>query len=258
MKSRQKCPVSVDLWRLASLFLLILAAPAGHAQVAPAPAMDAATLAKYDLNKNGRLDANEQAALEADQRKGIPVTATPAPGDKAGARDEVVTLSPFEVISDNKGYFASNTMSGTRLNSKIEDLGQSISVVTKEQMSDFAMLDINDIFDHMASTEGTNSYSAFDVDRTGAVTDNVSLDPNNANRVRGIGSANIAFNNIATTGRVPVDPLWMDSLELSRGPNANIGGAPAIAAEISGDSACPVGDGGSSTPCGMVTTRRRD
>jgi outer membrane receptor for monomeric catechols len=42
--------------------------------------------------------------------------------------------------------------------------------------------------------------------------------------VRGIGSANIAFNNIATTGRVPVDPLWMDSLELSRGPNANIFG----------------------------------
>jgi hypothetical protein len=52
----------------------------------------------------------------------------------------------------------------------------------------------------------------------------VSLNPNTANRVRGIGSANIAFNNIATTGRVPVDPLWMDSLELSRGPNANIFG----------------------------------
>ncbi|MSU47922.1 MAG: TonB-dependent receptor [Opitutus sp.] len=137
---------------------------------------------------------------------------------------EVVTLSPFEVVSDNKGYFASNTMSGTRLNSKIEDLGQSITVVTKEQMADFAMLDINDIFDHMASTEGTGSYSAFEVDRTGAVTDNVSLNPNNANRVRGIGSANIAFGNIATTGRVPVDPQWMDSLELSRGPNANIFG----------------------------------
>jgi hypothetical protein len=52
----------------------------------------------------------------------------------------------------------------------------------------------------------------------------VSLNPNNANRVRGIGNANLAFNNIATTGRVPVDPLWIDSLELSRGPNANIFG----------------------------------
>ncbi len=33
------------------------------------------------------------------------------------------------------------------------------------------------------------------------------LNPNNANRVRGIGNANIAFNNIPTTGRVPVDAL---------------------------------------------------
>ncbi|MBL9190673.1 MAG: TonB-dependent receptor [Opitutaceae bacterium] len=138
--------------------------------------------------------------------------------------DETIKLSPFEVVAETKGYFSSNTMSGTRLNSKIEDLGQSITVMTKEQMVDFAMLDINDVFDHMASTEGTNSYSDFVLDRTGAVTDNVSLDPNNANRVRGIGSANIAFNNIATSGRVPVDPLWMDSLELSRGPNANIFG----------------------------------
>src|ERR1041385_7622269 len=96
--------------------------------------------------------------------------------------------------------------------------------MTKEQMTDFAMLDINDVFDYMASTEGTNSFSQFETDRTGAVVDQVSLNPNNANRVRGIGNANIAFNNIATTGRVPVDPLWMDSLELSRGPNANIFG----------------------------------
>ena len=133
-------------------------------------------------------------------------------------------LSPFEVVSDTKGYYSANTMSGTRLNSKIEDLGQPITVMTKEQMTDFAMLDINDVFDYMAGTEGTNSYSQFETDRTGAVVDNVSLDPNNANRVRGIGSANIAFGNIGMTGRVPVDPLWMDALELSRGPNANIFG----------------------------------
>ncbi len=137
---------------------------------------------------------------------------------------ETIVLSPFEVVAANNGYFQSNTMSGTRLNSKIEDLGQSITVMTKEQMSDFAMLDINDVFDHMASTEGTGSFSLFETDRTGAVVDQVSLNPNNANRVRGIGNANIAFNNIQTSGRVPVDPLWMDSLELSRGPNANIFG----------------------------------
>ena len=210
------------LARFALLGGLLLTAASAHAQSAPvAPALSAATLAKYDTNRNGKLDPNEVVAMETAQ-KAASVSTDAAARPAQGA---IVALSPFEVTSDNnRGYFQSNTMSGTRLNSKLEDLGQSITVMTKEQMSDFAMLDINDIFDHMASTEGTSSYSAFEADRTGAVTDNVSLNPNNANRVRGIGNANIAFNNIGMTGRVPVDPLWMDSLELSRGPNANIFG----------------------------------
>ncbi|MFT3867831.1 MAG: hypothetical protein QM715_04970 [Nibricoccus sp.] len=155
--------------------------------------------------------------------KKIPVETVPAASEPP-PEGEVLVLSPFEVITSNKGYYSANSMSGTRMNSKIEDLGQSITVMTKEQMNDFAMRDINDVFDYMASTEGTNTYSQFTTDRTGAVVDNVSLNPNTANRVRGIGSANIAFNNIAMTGRVPVDPLWMEALELSRGPNANIFG----------------------------------
>ena len=201
--------------------LFVFGPPVARAQVAPAPTVAAATLAKYDTNRNGKLDPAEVAAMEAAQK--VAASAATAPAESS-PRDEVVALSPFEVVADDKGYFASNTMSGTRLNSKIEDLGQPITVMTKEQMTDFAMLDINDVFDYMASTEGTGSYSQFDTDRTGAVVDQVSNNPNNANRVRGIGNANIAFNNIAMTGRVPVDPLWMDSLELSRGPNANIFG----------------------------------
>src|SRR4051812_22103147 len=60
--------------------------------------------------------------------------------------EEVVALSPFEVVSDTRGYFSANTMSGTRFNTKLEDLASSLTVVSKEQMADFAMLDINDIF----------------------------------------------------------------------------------------------------------------
>ena len=161
-----------------------------------------------------------RATRAADPANPIPVETAPS----LGGDEEIIMLSPFEVVSENRGYYAANTMSGTRLNTKIEDLGQSITVMTKEQMSDFAMLDINDVFDYMASTEGTNTYSEFVTDRTGAVVDQVSFSPNTANRVRGIGSANVAFGNIGTTGRVPVDPLWMDGLELSRGPNANIFG----------------------------------
>jgi hypothetical protein len=149
-----------------------------------------------------------------------PKTTPAAPPTK----DEVVTLSPFEVVSDNKGYFASNSMSGTRFNTKVEDLASSLTVITKEQMSDFAMLDINDIFLYAASTEGTGTYTDFVVDRNGSVIDNVQANPTQANRVRGIAAANISLGNIETMGRVPVDPLGVDSVELSRGPNANVFG----------------------------------
>ncbi|MES1194386.1 MAG: TonB-dependent receptor, partial [Opitutus sp.] len=45
-----------------------------------------------------------------------------------------------------------------------------------------------------------------------------------ANRVRGIASANVSYGNFETQGRVPLDPLIMDGVEVSRGPNANVFG----------------------------------
>ncbi len=76
------------------------------------------------------------------------VDAQTAAAAKEGEKKEaVVQLSPFEVSgAGDRGYYGANTMSGTRLNSRIEDLASSMTVVTKEQMADFAMLDLNDIF----------------------------------------------------------------------------------------------------------------
>ncbi|MSU25128.1 MAG: TonB-dependent receptor [Opitutus sp.] len=220
MKTTKKIPLTLRRVVALQSTLLILAASYSWAQVAPASAPSAATLAKYDTNKNGRLDANEVAAMEADQKKAVPVVTTPG----GSADGETVHLSPFEVVSDTKGYYAANTMSGTRFNSKLEDLASSITVMTKEQMSDFAMLDINDIFLYTASAEGTGTYTDFTVDRNGSVSENVSLNPTGANRVRGIGSANVSLSNFETMGRTPIDPLAIDSVEISRGPNANVFG----------------------------------
>jgi hypothetical protein len=115
-------------------------------------------------------------------------------------------------------------MSGTRFNTKLEDLASSITVMTKEQMADFAMLDINDVFLYTASTEGTGTFTDFTVDRNGSVSENVSLNPTQANRVRGIASANISLGNFETMGRTPLDPLVLDAVEVSRGPNASVFG----------------------------------
>lgn len=156
-----------------------------------------------------------------------PLTAQVAPAAPATppTEEKTVVLSPFEVTTDStRGYYASNTMSGTRLNSSIEDLASSITVVTKEQMADFAMLDINDIFLYEAGTEGTGNYTEFSIDRNGSPLDGTSNNPNSANRMRGVGSANISFGNFETSGRVPVDPINIDAVEISRGPNSSIFG----------------------------------
>ncbi|MSU50482.1 MAG: TonB-dependent receptor [Opitutus sp.] len=150
------------------------------------------------------------------------------------AGDEVVRISPFEVSAQSsRGFYASNTLSGTRLNSKLEDLGSSITVVTKQQMEDFALKDINDIFLYEANTEGTGNFTDYSVDRNGFVVDNTtgglgggtSLGgTTGANRIRGIKQANVAIGNFATSGRVPVDTFTVDSVEISRGPNSSIFG----------------------------------
>jgi outer membrane receptor protein involved in Fe transport len=194
----------------------------GFAQTAPAAALSPATLAKYDTNKNGVLDADEAARMQADQAAPVSVAA-----DKAATSDsgEVVELSPFQVnADDDHGYLASNTLSGTRLNSKLEDLGSSITVVTKQQMIDTAALDINDIFLYEANTEGTGNFTAFTVDRNGGVNDSVQSSPQTANRIRGLDSANTARGNFASNSSIPLDPYNIDSVEISRGPNSNIFG----------------------------------
>lgn len=136
----------------------------------------------------------------------------------------IVELSPFEVKESTTGYMATNTMSGTRLNTNLEDLASSISVVTKQQMADFAMLDINDIFAYEAGAEGAQTFTPVEIDRNGRVADSVMSDRESANRLRGVGSANISRSGFATSGRVPVDPIDIDAVEISRGPNSSIFG----------------------------------
>ncbi len=213
--------MKIKIIAAALLAVVTTGAPAFAQAVSAAPT--AAQLAKYDLNKNGRLDPAELTALQADETKARAAVGA-ASANAPAAGEDTVQLSPFEVREANNGYYAASTMSGTRLNTKIEDLGSAISVVTKQQMADFAMLDINDIFNYEASTEGTGNFTDFSVDRNGMVADSIQNNPQGANRIRGVGAANLAMNNFATSGRVPIDPIGIDGVEISRGPNSNIFG----------------------------------
>jgi hypothetical protein len=222
MKPFGRTPRRLAVLTFAAGALCVVAAL--HAQQAPAtgsPADHAAALARYDANRNGVLDPTELAAQRAAEARAT-ASVTDAAGNNTG--DKIVELTPFEVnASGDKGYYASNTMSGTRLNSRIEDLAASITVVTKQQLLDTAAVDINDIFLYEANTEGTGQFTDFVIDR-GNVVDNVAGSPSTANRVRGLSAANIAVGNFASTSSIPVDTYNVDAVEISRGPNSSIFG----------------------------------
>lgn len=164
------------------------------------------------------------ASLVPGQAQTVETSAVPPSSIQSTRDQEVVVLSPFEVVADTHGYYSANTMSGTRFNAKLDDLASSITIMTKAQMEDFGMLDINDVFLYVGGTEGTGTYTDFTLDRNGSLADNVQLNPTQANRVRGIAAANVSLGNIETMGRVPVDPITIEALEISRGPNANVFG----------------------------------
>ena len=78
------------------------------------------------------------------------------------------SVESFQVAADtDRGYQALNTLSGTRLNSKLEDLGASITVITKQQLEDTNSRDLNDVFLYEANTEGSRNYTPIEVNRSG-------------------------------------------------------------------------------------------
>jgi outer membrane receptor protein involved in Fe transport len=187
--------------------------------------------------------AGGAALVPAALAQTAPANNPPRPAGAAGSATvptgEVVQLSPFQVAAEtDRGYQALNTLSGTRLNSKLEDLGSSITVITKQQLLDTAAVDLNDVFLYEANTEGTHNYTQFTPNRNGGIIDGVAGDPATANRIRGVGSpisgsgVNIAIGNFSSNARIPVDPYNIDAVEISRGPNSNLFGLGAAAGTV--------------------------
>lgn len=152
---------------------------------------------------------------------------------KPGA-DDTIVLTPFSVTtSKDSGYFAENTLAGSRLNTNLSDLAASITVVTKQQLDDTASLDINDVFKYEANTEGSGSFTPSITDRgtakdavagyslgnDGGTTTNAQ-----SNRVRGLSAPDAAINYFPTNTRIPFDSYNTQSVEIARGPNSILSG----------------------------------
>lgn len=71
---------------------------------------------------------------------GVPSRAQDSAPDQ-GESEETVGLSPFCVsAAEDRGYAATNTLAGTRINTNLKDVGSSISVVTPQFLRDFGSI----------------------------------------------------------------------------------------------------------------------
>jgi outer membrane receptor protein involved in Fe transport len=197
-----------------------------HARISRAVASASSALAFF-LTAALPSEGLAQTSATADQT--APAAPTPTQvnaGGSAGA-EPVTALPPFEVQSSSKdiGYYTQNTTMGTRLNSNLGDLGASITVISKQQMTDTASVNINDLFLYEASTEGTENYTSLGGFGKGAgIGDNIQASPQTSNRVRGLGNVDITRDYFLTNPAIQVDTYNIDDAELSRGPNSTLFG----------------------------------
>ncbi len=156
--------------------------------------------------------------------------ATPVPGSErpspsvensAADADEIVQLSPFEVTSTtDRGYQATQTLAGSRINTKLEDVGSAISVVTAEFLKDVGATDNKSLLMYTASTEVGGSQGNFRGSSGGQNEDESGrfINPNGSTRVRGLTSADNTRNFFASD--IPWEGYNVERVDMQRGPNS--------------------------------------
>lgn len=177
------------------------------AQVAPPRSVTSAELAKYDTNRDGRLDADERARMDA---------------DRSAATDEAVVLTPFEVsASTDMGYEARDTLSGGRLKTELKDVPSQVQVMTAEFMKDLAIADIDDAISYSMNTEKASEF--YDQNSPAVAGNNQTIQVfSGSPRTRGI--------NVTTIGRdffqtyLPVDGYNVERLTFAPGANNTLFG----------------------------------
>ncbi|MBI5771682.1 MAG: TonB-dependent receptor [Verrucomicrobia bacterium] len=151
-------------------------------------------------------------------------TSSPAVAQTAAAAkptgDEAVTLSPFEVRSDqDTGYTATSTLAGSRLNTALRDTPAAISVFTKEFLDDIGAINVTEAL--VYSLNGAIDTT----DNTGNVITSNDLPL----QFRGFTGASLGRNYFSWS--LSSDSYNIERLDFSRGPNSilfGIGGPGGI------------------------------
>jgi len=143
-----------------------------------------------------------------------PAPTTPSSPASLAAGDEIIELSPFVVREGSeRGYIATETLNGTRINSSMKDIGAPMTIFTEELMNDLGATSINDLIRFAPNTDiyvGTLS------DTVGNGNDFLN---NNVQYVTRGGTTNVVGQNFFGTV-IPPDRYNAENLTFTRGPNA--------------------------------------
>ncbi len=135
---------------------------------------------------------------------GLRAQTTPAPPPAPKPPEEVFQLSEFNVSADagDRGYVASETMTGSRVATKIIDLPYTVNVLTSEFFDDFAMFELADNVTQIGSFTGLDIGGGF--------------------TLRGFGSTSQLRDGFYRLGRYGASNI--DRMEIIKGSNAAIYG----------------------------------
>ena len=154
-------------------------------------------------NPNPMTDLNRRSTGLFAWCLALSATAMLAQNAPSPAKQDVVELSPFEVKSqENRGYIASETMTGTRVATQIKDLPYSVNVITSEFFDDFAMFQLDDTLTQVGGLTGLDIGGGFNL--------------------RGFASTSQLRDGFYRLGRYGQTNI--DRIEVIKGPNAGIYG----------------------------------
>jgi iron complex outermembrane receptor protein len=159
-------------------------------------------------------------------------TAAKPTAESLDRKDEVVELSPFTVKTDkDRGYAATNAISGSRVDTPIKDLPVPMQVITSEFIKDTGATDLRQSLGYVA---GISLQTQNDLENNGGIggIQRGAYGPGGVNNPEGV-TSNISgtqlkirgfiTNNVLRDGFLrgsPSDAINIDRIEVVQGPNA--------------------------------------
>lgn len=123
-------------------------------------------------------------------------------------QDEAITLNPFDVTeSGSKGYMATNTISGTAMNTPLKEVPMAINVITAEFLADSLVGDFAQALDYNSAITQTSRLPIGN--------------RNDAWSIRGFRNRNTLVDGVTAGDYLPTQ--MVDRIEIVKGPNTLYG-----------------------------------